>query len=110
MGFNVSRSQKSAHNLIARWGGAGFLIRDGVKRPATMARLDYKPSERGLYIDGSELIRISAIGLTVEPDFNLDVIQFNGKIYKINIPTTGPRPTGVPIFHDCNVLYSGPAT
>lgn len=96
--------------MIKRWGGPGFLIRGGVKRPCTIAMMEYKPSERGLYVDGSVNLRISTVGLTVEPDFELDTIQFAGKVYKIMMPATGPRPTGVAVYHDCNCLYSTPAT
>lgn len=110
MALNFARSQKSAHRLISRWGGAGFLIRAGVKRPITCARADYKPSERGLYVDGAERIYISTVGITVEPDFELDMIQFNKKIYKITLPVVGPRPAGIVVFYDCSVLYSEPAT
>lgn len=110
MGISIASRRKSAHRMIARWGGPGFLIRDGVKRPITCAMMEYRPAERGLYLDGSVNIRISTIGLTVPPDFEQDVIQFAGKIYKINTPPTGPRPTGEVVYYDCNALYSSPAT
>ena len=77
--------------MIARWGGVGQLIRDGVSRPATMARMDYTPKERqSLAIDAETRLRISAKGVTLAPDKELDYISFGGKTFKMLMPPTGP--------------------
>lgn len=108
-GFNFGRSQLTAHRIITRWGASGFLVRAGVKRPAMIARLEYKPSERGLFLDGSERLYVSAYQLTVPPDHEQDVIEWIGSIYKINGPPTGSRPAGIVVYYDCNCLRTGAA-
>lgn len=103
---NIKAKQASAHRMIQRWGGIGYLIRNGVKRVATMARMEYSPRERGLYLDRSSRIRISAIGLAVAPDHEQDTIQYQGEAYKIILPVEGPRVTGVFVFYDCNSMFT----
>ena len=81
----------SAHKMIARWGGVGQLVRAGISRPATMARMDYTPKERAsLAIDAETRIRISAVGVTLAPDHEQDVIVFGGKTFKMLMPPSGP--------------------
>jgi hypothetical protein len=105
---NLPRSRASADRLIKRWGGKGFIIRNGVKRPAYMARLDYTPRERGLFQDGAERMFVS--GLTaVGPDHEQDELEFNGKTYKIVEPVKGPRPDGLIIFYDCSIMLTSPS-
>jgi hypothetical protein len=104
---DLPRSRKSADRLIKRWGGRGYIIREGVKRPAYMARLDYTPRERGLYQDGAERMYVS--GLTpVGPDMEKDMLEFNGKTYRIVLPVTGPRPNGLIIYYDCSIMLTSP--
>ena len=87
--------QQSAHRMIARWGGIGQLVRAGVSRPATMARMDYTPRERAsLAIDAETRLRISCVGVTVAPDIDLDYITFGGKTYKMLMAPAGPSPDG----------------
>ena len=110
MGFNFARSQKKAHNFIARWGGKGLLVRNGVARSATMARLDYTPRERAMFLDGAERFLVSSLDQPVGPEYELDVIQFRGREYRIAMPPTGPKPFDIQIFWDCSVLFSKPTT
>lgn len=104
MTFPFDRSQASATRIIKRWGGPvkGSIVRAGVKRSAWMARLEYKPAERALVIDGACIIRIAVEGVSVEPDQELDYLEYNGKKYRILSPVTGPRPNGTVIFWDCS--------
>jgi hypothetical protein len=92
--------------MIQRWGGVGYLIRDGEQRVATMARMEYTPRERGLFGDKASRIRISAIGLAVMPDFELDTISYEGETYNIVTPVEGPRVTGLFIYYDCNAMQT----
>lgn len=108
MAFPFARSQKSAHRMIARWGGGqnnGKLVRASGSRTATMAMLEYTPKERGLFSDGSVRIYVSALNLKVGPDEQLDTIEFRGKTYRILLPPVGPRPNGlVVMYYDCNCI------
>lgn len=92
--------------MIQRWGGIGYLVRDGVQRVATMARIEYTPRERGLFGDKASRIRISVIGLAVMPDFELDTILYKGEAYNILTPVEGPRVTDVFIYYDCNSMLT----
>lgn len=96
--------------MIVRWGKKSKLVRAGVKRDCWVARNEYKPTERALYLDSSERLFVSAYQLSVGPDFELDKIEFDGKLYRITIPPAGPRPNGLVIFYDCNCVSMGPAT
>ena len=109
--MNIGKLQKSAHRMINGAGGAGFLIRAGVKRLITTARIEFKPTERGLYADGSERFFVSALGLITPPDENLDILEFKGKglttrRYRIIQPPAGPRPNGIVVYYDCICMYS----
>jgi hypothetical protein len=103
---DLNQSRKTAHGLILRWGGGiGQLNRSGVKRDATMAIRDYAPRERGGFLDKSVSICISVLPSDPSPDYELDVIEFKGKRYTILLPPGGPRPDGLPVFHDCNFMF-----
>jgi hypothetical protein len=102
--FNFTRSIAHADAFIRRWGLKGYLVRSGVKRPMWAAVQDYKPTERGLFLDGAQRMYISAKNLTIEPSHELDHIEWNGATYKILMPPVGPRPAGVPVYHDCSVV------
>lgn len=109
--MNMQKRRMAAHRMILRNGGAGFLVRAGVQRPIVCARMEYTPTERGNFLDGSERFYISAVDLEVGPDHELDEIEFKGdaplaKRYKILLPPGGPRPSGLIIYYDCNVVYS----
>lgn len=101
---DLNRSQKSAHGLISRWGKAGRLVRNGNSRTCIAARNAYSPRERALVVDGAERIFISAYGLTIAPDYELDLLNWDGKWYRFIGPTKGPRPNGLIIFHDCDCM------
>jgi hypothetical protein len=106
-GFNHLRSRSSAHRQIKRWGGTGYLVRSGVKRPATMAILEFSPRDRGLIEEGVERIRMSSVGVTVPADKELDTVEFKGRRYNIQEPVEGPRPNGIVIFYDLHVIFTG---
>lgn len=97
--------QTSAHNMIVDNGGTGQLVRNGVGRDATMARMEYSPRERGLYADKTARMRVSAIGLAQAdgPDFERDQITYLGVTYNILLPAEGPRVRNEFIYWDCNV-------
>jgi hypothetical protein len=101
--FDHLGSQRRAHNVIARWGGPGKLVRAGVERPCTIGRLDHRHVARGLFKDAREVLRISAYKLTVAPDETLDTIKFDGGVYKILEPVQAERPNTTTMFYDCNV-------
>lgn len=103
--ISIKGRQKSAHRMIQRWGGIGYLIRGADQRAATMARMEYAPKERGLYADLSSRIRISTIGLVVPPDHEQDQILYKGERYRILLPVEGPRVTEEFIYYDCNSIY-----
>lgn len=104
---NLVRSRQTAHKLILSWGGgSGFLVREGVKRPATMAIRDYAPRERGNFLDKSVSICISVLPTDPSPDYELDLVEFKGKRYSILLPPGGPRPDGSPVFYDCNCMFT----
>lgn len=105
---NLARSRQSAHNLIQRWSGGkpSYLVRNGVKRAATMALREYNVRERSMFVDKSVSICISVIPADPAPDYELDVIEFAGKTYKILQPPGGPRSDGEPIYHDCNCVQT----
>jgi hypothetical protein len=102
----INGRKASAHRMIQRWGGIGYLVRSGVQRVATMARMEYTPKERGLFGDKASKIRISAIGLAVAPDHEQDTIIYKGEEYNILLPVEGPRVTGVFVYYDCNVMFT----
>lgn len=104
---NLTHSRQSAHGLIMRWGGGiGYLVRDDVKRAATMAIRDYSSRERGNFLDKSVSICISVLPTDPSPDYEQDVIEFKGKRYSILLPPGGPRPDGSPVFYDCNCMFT----
>lgn len=109
---STSELQKSAHDMIVSWSGGvgrGQLKRGVALRNATMAIMDYTPTERNsIQFDGATKIRISKIGLAIEPNPEADVILLFGKMYKINLPIRGPKPQGVFIFCDCDCLEINP--
>jgi hypothetical protein len=103
---NLARSKQTAHGLILRWGGGpGYLVRNGVKRAATMGISDYSPRERGNFLDKTVRILISVIPSDPSPDYELDLIEFKGKRYSITMPPSGPRPSDSPVFYDCNCMF-----
>lgn len=108
--MNTTRMLNTALRQIKRWGGSGFLVRDGVKRACWVCVIDYKPRDQDLRAIGAKQMLIAAKGLAVEPDRELDVVEFKGKTWRIVAPIKGPRPAGVPIFFDCEVVYDSSTT
>lgn len=109
---NLQAMQKRAHTALKRWNGnkPGFLVRAGVRRAALIARSEYSPKERALYLDGRERMIVAAYGLTVPPDHELDQLIFNGKLYRIIEPVKGARPDGTAMLYDCACLYDSVVT
>jgi hypothetical protein len=106
MGINATTLINSAHNMIARWGGVGQLIRDGDERDATMAITDYSWSERQtIAADNAVKIRVSAKDLDIPPDEMLDLVQFQGALYKIIAKPRSPRPQNTAIYYDLDCLW-----
>lgn len=103
--ISIKGRQASAHRMIQRWGGIGYLVRAGVQRAATMARLEYSPRERGLFQDKTSNIRISVVGLATPPNHELDTIIYKGESYTILLPVSGPRVTEEFIYYDCNAAF-----
>lgn len=110
MTFPFARSQATATRIIKRWGGPkqGYFIRAGARRPAWMARLEYKPEERDLYVDGAERLYVSVEGLKIAPEQELDFIEYGGFNYRILKPPLGPRPNGTVIYYDLAVIKFQP--
>lgn len=113
MAFNITRAQNVSHRQIVRFGrtqvnplALGKLIRDGAARNCTVAILEYKPSEKGLRVDGAMRALVSAKNLNVPPDPEQDELQAGGKIWKIIGPVAGPQPGGTLVFYDLEVTYS----
>lgn len=92
-------------------GSKAFLIRSGARRRVFAARMEWKPTERGLFLDGSERFFLSALGLVMPPDHELDEFEFKGaraiksRRYKIIAPPTGPRPNGTVVYYDCACMF-----
>lgn len=120
MAYSYTRARRTVHRQIksfgSRFADQALLVRtlpDGTvqTRKCRAARLEYKPTERRLFEDGSSRILISGLSLTLNgsepPDNQLDMIYFAGALYKIILPIDGFRqdPSTV-IFYDCNVMYS----
>lgn len=111
--MNIDRLQKSADRMIrgAGTGSKAYLVRDGIRRKVFAARMEWKPSERGLFLDGSERFFLSALKLSVHPDHELDEFEFKGarakttRRYKIITPPTGPRPNGTVVYFDCACMF-----
>lgn len=112
---DIKRMQKGAHRQIMRWNGGaaknGKLVKtDGTSRLCTIGRMDIKPTERGLYIDGANKFAISAYDLSVAPDFESEVIVFKGQQFRIILPVSAPTPDGNPVYWTAVTMYSGPST
>lgn len=110
---DFNRSRRVWHGHIAKWGGGvnnGVIVRNATPRVATMAIGEYKPTERGLYVDGTVRMMVSAfaedgVSMQVTPDPDLDVIEFAGKRYKIIMKPQNPQPDGTWIAFDVPCLY-----
>jgi hypothetical protein len=114
--FNIARAQQVSHRQIVRFGrtpanpnALGKLRRGASDRNCTVAILEYKPHEKGLVLEGAMRALVSTVGLTVEPHHENDLLVAAGKVWRIVAPVGGPRPGGVAIFHDCQVVYQSVA-
>lgn len=113
MAFNINRARSVAHRQIVRFGrtpanplALGKLRRDGVDRTCTVAIVEYSPREKGLVLDEAMRALVSTLELSEPPDHERDLLIHMGKSYRLVAPDVGPRPGGVPIFHDLQVLYN----
>lgn len=109
---NLQAMQIRAHAALRRWNGGkpGFLVRAGVRRAAVIARGEYSPRERQLYLDGREKLMIAAYQLAVPPDHELDQIIFNSRLYRIIEPVKGARPDGTVMLYECACLFDSVVT
>jgi len=115
MAYNYTRARQTSDMQIAKFGGGkglGLLRREGIAdRKVTCAVIDYKPNEQGLREVGARRAMVSALDpvtggiLAVPPDHNKDKLIFAGEVLRIVNPDRGPRPSGVPVYHDLEVLY-----
>ena len=101
---DFARSQKSAHNLISRWGKPGALVRAGQRRNCMAAENRFDAKTRALVVEGAVRMFISSYGLSIPPDADLDLLNWDGKWFRFTQPPVGPRPNGLIIFHDCVML------
>lgn len=102
--------QKRAAAHIKRWGGPGFLIRDGVKRSCFIGKAEYSWKERDLVEEGQERFVVAA-PIAIPPEYKLDDVQFAGKLYTILKPVIGERPNGVIVIkYIMDVKFAGNAT
>jgi hypothetical protein len=105
MAYNSSRGQATSLRQIKKFGGAGYLRRDGDDRPCWVGIVDYKPRDAELRTVGARRALVAAKDLAVPPDREQDLIVFAGEVWRIVTPVSGPRPNGVPLFYDCEVVY-----
>lgn len=111
MAYDYIAAQGRAHRQIVRFNGGkennAKLRRGATDRNCTAAILDYSPREAQLRLDGARRMLISAKGLDIAPDHEQDMLLFTptGELFRIVSPVLGPRPAGVPIFYDCEVMY-----
>lgn len=93
-----------AASMIARWGGPAQLLRGGVLRPCTAARLEYNPRASGLNLEGAEVYLVSS-PLAIEPHHELDQLIKGGKRFAIVLPVQGPKPEETFMFYRLTVVY-----
>ncbi len=107
MAFNYDRARQTCHRQIARFGaGAASALRRGTTdRAVTAAILDYKPHEMGLREQGARRALIAALDCPTPPDHEQDKFVFLGEVFRIVKPVTGPRPAGIVLYYDCEVVY-----
>jgi hypothetical protein len=110
--MNIARMQRSADRMIrsAGKGSSAALIRGTARRQVYACRMEWKPTERGLFEDNAERFFISALGLTRPPDFEQDILEFKGvgqkaRQYRITVPAGGPRPNGMVIYYDLACMF-----
>jgi hypothetical protein len=114
---NLTRSQRTANDLIRRWGQGSRtqFVRGGIGRNVNGAMADWKPAERALIVDGAVRFYVAAFGLAPNdyPDMNLDMLYYQAPnegafvTYRIVAPILGPRPNGVPVFFDLTCMRAG---
>lgn len=107
MAIDFAEMAEHAAAMIRDWGSAAKLVRNGVERDCFAAVLDYNPRARGqaaLQLEGAERALIAA-PLAIPPDFEQDKLAHGGKLYQIPTPVKGPRPAGVVVFYDADVIY-----
>lgn len=107
--ISAIKRQNAARRIIVRWGGTGKLNRDGVRRSAVMAIVDWTPRERagGLVIENAVRIRV-ACPIAIPPEFDKDVIEFGGFSYRIADKPRGPLIGNTVVFYDCNAIEFTP--
>lgn len=91
-------------SLINSWGSTAYLLRENVARECTAAILGNTPRSRGLAEEDAKQMLIAA-PLEIEPDPEIDALWFEGNLYQFVGPIKGPKPGGIPIYFDCDVVY-----
>lgn len=115
--FDYSRAQRVSHRQIAKFGGGennARLDRSGVLRMCTVVLVEYKPQERDgnliQFTDRRALV--SPIGLTIDPDNELDVLvtgKFVAGVWqqlerlRIVVPPGKLAPAGTVIYWELQV-------
>lgn len=123
MSFNIVTAQRTADRQIRKFGtsakapgavGALVVIEGGAQRACIVGIVDYKPYERGLVEEGAVRALISyfdpnGVALDPPPHHQTDKLLCAGSWYNFVAPIAGPRPGGVPVFYDCQVVYDSTA-
>lgn len=111
---DMERSRKVWHDHLIRWGKASATsakaVRNGTARPMVMAMGAYTPRERAsLALEGAVRLVVSAYQVSPEDyiDWELDNLAFAGKLYRIGIEPSNPRPDGSVIAWDCACVLIG---
>lgn len=117
--INYDRMVQVADRQIKRFGKPALakLRRNGdtgayEDRPCTAALADWKPSEKGLRLEGAVRVIISTIDPTTQttletpPNFECDLLVFNDDIYRLVKPDEGERPGGVVMYHDFEAVLN----
>lgn len=105
MTYNSARGQYRSFLQIRKFGRQGYLRRDGVDRPCMVGIIDYKPYDASLREVGAQRALIAAYKLEVPPERDLDLLIFGDEVHRFSAPIKGPRPDGVVLFFDCEVVY-----
>lgn len=120
MGFyNYVAARLRCHRQIVKYSlskGRLLGVTDNSRdRDCWVGVIDYKPTEAGLREEGARRALISALVNTTTvlnpvPDHNEDKLVWNGEVHRITKPIVGPRPAGVAIFYDAEIVFEREAT
>lgn len=113
MAYNYGRVQGRAHQLISKYGRDAVLRRSSGDRSIKCVLIDFSTQERqgGLVQFGDQKALVSALGLTVPPDFEEDVLVVGGTdkfvspftTYRLVAPPSKLDPAGTVIYWELQV-------